>query len=40
MRDYDGPDDKFTLTTPVVVEFAAQLFSSMPHGGVQLPKKQ
>ena len=40
VRDYDGPDDKFTLTTPVVVEFADQLFSSMTHGGVQLPKKQ
>ena len=39
VRDYDGPDDKFSLNTPVVVEFADQQLSSLTHDGVQLPKK-
>ena len=40
VRDYDGPDDKFTIQTPVVVEFADHLFSSLTHDGVRLAKKQ
>ena len=39
VRDYDGPDDKFSVDTPVVVEFADQQFSSLTHDGMQLPKK-
>ena len=37
--DYDGPDDKFSVNTPVVVEFADQQFLSLTHDGMQLPKK-
>ena len=40
VRDYDGPDDTFTIQTPVVVEFADHLFSSLTHDGVRLLKKQ
>ena len=40
VRDYDGPDDKFNVQTPVVVEFSDALFASLTHDGVQLPKKQ
>ena len=40
VRDYDGPDDKFTIEIPVVVEFGNQLFTSLTYDGVQLPKKQ
>ena len=39
VRDYDGPDDKFTLQTPVVVEFANDQFTSLTHAGVELPKR-
>ena len=39
VRDYDGPDDKFNLQTPVVVEFANDQFTAMTHEGVQIPKK-
>ena len=39
VRDYDGPDDRFNVNTPVVVEFADEQFSSMTHAGVQIPKK-
>ena len=39
VRDYDGPDDRFTIKTPVVVEFSDTLFSSLTHDGVQLSKK-
>jgi hypothetical protein len=40
VRDYDGPDDKFSISTPVVVEFGDKMFTSMTHDGVALPKKQ
>ena len=40
VRDYDGPDDKFSVNTPVVVEFADEQFLRLTHDGVQLPKKQ
>ena len=40
VRDYDGPDDKFTITTPVVVEFGDALFTSLTYDGVRLAKKQ
>ena len=39
VRDYDGPDDKFTLATPVVVEFSSDQFTSLTHDGVELMKK-
>lgn len=39
VRDYDGPDDKFNIKTPVVVEFGNQM-TSMTHDGVQLPWKK
>ena len=31
VRDYDGPDDKFTVQTPVVVEFSDALFSTVAN---------
>ena len=39
VRDYDGPDDKFSVNTPVVLVFANDQFSSLTHDGVQVPKK-
>jgi hypothetical protein len=39
VRDYDGPDDRFNVNTPVVVEFADEQFSSLTYAGVQIPKK-
>ena len=36
VRDYDGPADTFTTTTPVVVEFGDRLMTSLTHHGVQL----
>ena len=39
MREYDGPDDKFSFQTPVVVEFPSNQFMSMTHNGVQLAKR-
>ena len=38
MREYDGPDDKFSLT-PVVVEFPNDQFMSATYNGVQLAKR-
>ena len=39
IRDYDGPDDKFSVATPLVLEFGDAMFTSLTHDGVQLPKK-
>ncbi len=39
VRDYDGPDDKFAITTPVVVEFSDQLFTSLTLDGVVFQKQ-
>lgn len=39
VREYDGPDDRFSLRTPVVVEFANDQFTSMTWGGEQLPQR-
>ena len=39
VRDYDGPDDRFNVNTPVVVEFGDEQFSSLTYAGVQIPKK-
>ena len=36
VRDYEGPDDTFNITTPVMVEFGDQLMTSLTHYGVQL----
>lgn len=39
VRDYDGPDGKFSPRTPVVVEFPSNQFMSMTHDGVELAKR-
>ncbi len=39
IRDYDGPDDKFSIASPLVLEFGDAMFTSLTHDGVQLPKK-
>ena len=39
VREYDGPDDRFNLQTPVVVEFPSNQFMSMTYNGVQLAKR-
>ena len=39
VREYDGPDDRFDLQTPVVVEFPNDLFTSATYNGVQLQKR-
>lgn len=39
VRDYDGPDDKFNVKAPLVVEFGNQM-TSMTHDGVELPWKK
>jgi len=36
VRDYDGPDDKFNVQTPIIVEFSDQTFASLTHDGLQL----
>ena len=39
VREYDGPDDKFSFRTPVLVEFPSNQFNSMTHDGEQLAKR-
>ena len=39
VREYDGPDDRFSFRTPVVVEFPSNQFNSMMYNGVQLAKR-
>ena len=39
VREYDGPDDRFSLQTPVVVEFPSNQFNSATYNGVQLQKR-
>ena len=39
VRDYDGPDDKFSVATPVIVQFGDSMFTSLTHDGMELPKK-
>ena len=39
VREYDGPDDRFSLRTPVVVEFANDQFTSMTYDGEELPQR-
>jgi hypothetical protein len=39
VRDYDGPDDKFSVSMPVTVQFGDAMFTSLTHDGIQLPKK-
>ena len=38
VRKYDGPDDKYTITMPVTVQFANDQFTSLAWGDVTLPK--
>ncbi len=39
VRDYDGDDDKFSITEPVVVTFADELFNSLTWGEATLREK-
>ncbi len=39
VRDYDGDDDKFSITEPVVVTFANELFNSLTWGEATLSEK-
>ena len=39
VREYDGPDDRFSFRAPVVVEFPSNQFNSMTYNGVQLAKR-
>ena len=39
VREYDGPDDRFSLQTPVVVEFPNNQFTSATYNGVELSKR-
>jgi hypothetical protein len=39
VREYDGADDKFSVATPVIVQFGDSMFTSLTHDGVELPKK-
>ena len=39
VRDYDGPDDKYTITQPVVVTFSSGQFDSLTWNGTTLTKK-
>lgn len=39
VRDYDGDDDKYSLSEPVVVTFASDQYTSLTWDGVTLNKK-
>ncbi len=39
VREYDGPDDRFDLRSPVVLEFPNDQFTSATYNGVQLAKR-
>ena len=39
IRDYDGPDDTYSVNEPVVVTFASDQFASLTWGGTTLAKK-
>ena len=39
VRDYDGPDDAYSVTEPVVVTFANGQFTSLTWGGAMLTKR-
>ena len=39
VRDYDGPDDKFSVATPMILKFGDSMFTSLTHDVVELPKK-
>ena len=39
VRDYDGDDDKYSVSDPVVVTFANDLFTSLTWEGATLRKK-
>jgi hypothetical protein len=39
VRDYDGDDDKYSVSDPVVVAFANDLFTSLTWEGATLRKK-
>ena len=39
VRDYDGPDDKYTVREPVVVTFLSDQFNSLSWGDATLMKK-
>mgnify|MGYP001165205732 FL=1 len=39
VRDYDGPGDKFSVASPVIVPFGDAMFTSLTYEGATLPKK-
>ena len=39
VRDYDGDDDKYSISDPVVVTFANDLFTSLTWEGATLRKQ-
>ncbi len=39
VRDYDGDDDKFSITEPVVVTFVNELFNALTWGEATLETK-
>jgi hypothetical protein len=39
VRDYDGPDDKFSIAAPLVLEFSDAMFTSVTYDGAELSKK-
>ena len=39
VRDYDGPDDKYSIAEPVVVTFPTDQYLSLTWGDATLPKK-
>lgn len=39
IREYDGPPNKFSIATPIVVEFSDKMFTSLVMDGQKLVKK-
>ena len=39
VRNYDGPDDKFSITEPIKLDFASDQFTSGTMGDVMLTKQ-
>ena len=39
VRDYDGPDDKFSIAAPLVLQFSDAMFTSVTYDGAELSKK-
>ncbi len=39
VREYDGPDDKFSIAEPITIQFADDLFTSLMMGNQKLVKQ-